>query len=144
MGTRSNIGYINDEGKIRAAYCHYDGYLEHNGRILLDHYTDAAKVKELVELGDMSFLAPNVHPTPDSGHSFDNNEADVTVFYGRDRGENDVAPVTHDVISDWIGNKNSWVEYFYLFMPEVSTWMVYAVHNKRWKQLTEELIKQEA
>ena len=144
MGTRSNIGYINDEGKIRAAYCHYDGYLEHNGRILLDYYTDAAKVKELVELGDMSFLGSKIHPTPGSGHDFDNNENDVTVFYGRDRGENDVAPVTYDTVSKWVNRKDSWEEYYYLFMPEISTWMVYAVHDKRWKQVTEDLIKQEA
>lgn len=144
MGTRSNIGYINDEGKIRAAYCHYDGYLEHNGRILLDYYTDAAKVKELVELGDMSFLGSKVHPTPGSGHSFDNNENDVTVFYGRDRGENDVAPVTYDTVSEWVNRKDSWEEYYYLFMPEISTWMVYSVHNKRWKQVTDDLIAQEA
>ena len=117
MSTRSNIGYINDEGMIRAAYCHYDGYLEHNGRILLDHYTDAAKVKELVELGDMSFLAPKIHPTPGSGHDFDNNENDVTVFYGRDRGENDVAPVTYDTVSKWVNRKDSWEEHYYLFMP---------------------------
>ena len=144
MGTRSNIGYINDEGKIRAAYCHYDGYLEHNGRILLDYYTDAAKVKELVELGDMSFLGSKIHPTPGSGHDFDNNEDGVTVFYGRDRGENDVAPVTYDSVSKWVNRKDSWEEYYYLFMPEISTWMVYAIHNKRWKQVTEDLIKQEA
>ena len=144
MGTRSNIGYINDEGKIRAAYCHYDGYLEHNGRILLDYYTDAAKVKELVELGDMSFLGSKVHPTPGSGHSFDNNENDVTVFYGRDRGENDVAPVTYDTVSEWVNRKDSWEEYYYLFMPELGTWMVYSVHDKRWQQVTEDLIAQEA
>ena len=144
MSTRSNIGYINNEGKIRAAYCHYDGYVAHNGRILLEHYTDAAKVKELVELGDMSFLAPKVNPTPGSGHDFDNNEDGVTVCYGRDRGENDVAPVTYDSVSKWVNRKDSWEEYYYLFMPEISTWMVYAIHNKRWKQVTEDLIKQEA
>ena len=144
MSTRSNIGYINDEGKIRAAYCHYDGYVAHNGRILLEHYTDVAKVKELVELGDMSFLAPKVNPTPGSGHDFDNNEDGVTVFYGRDRGENDVAPVTYDTVSKWVNRKDSWEEYYYLFMPELGTWMVYSVHDKRWKQVTEDLIKQEA
>ena len=144
MSTRSNIGYINDEGKIRAAYCHYDGYLEHNGRILLDHYTKAAKVKELVELGDMSFLAPKIHPTAGSGNDSDNNENDVTVFYGRDRGEYGVDPITYDTVSKWVNRKDSWEEYYYLFMPELGTWMVYAVHDKRWKQVTEDLIKQEA
>ena len=143
MGTRSSIGYITDNGDIKTAYCHYDGYLEHNGRILLDHYTDAAKVKELVGFGDMSFLAPEVYPTLGSGHSFDNNEDGVTVFYGRDRGEDGVDATNYQTLTDWVEN-GSWQEYFYLFMPEVSTWMVYSVHDKRWKQLTEDLIAQEA
>ena len=144
MSTRSNIGYINDEGIIRAAYCHFDGYVSHNGRILLEHYTDAAKVKELVELGDMSFLAPKVHPTPGSGHSFDNNENDVTIFYGRDRGEDDVDAKNYQTIAHWVNRPHIWIEYFYLFMPEVSTWMVYSIDDKRWKKVTEDLIKQEA
>ena len=143
MGTRSSIGYITDNGDIKTAYCHYDGYLEHNGRILLDHYTDAAKVKELVELGDMSFLAPKVHPTPGSGHSFDNNENDVTVFYGRDRDEDGVDAKNYQTITHWVTN-GSWQEYFYLFMPEVSLWMVYSVHDKRWQQVTDDLIAQVA
>lgn len=86
MATRSNIAYKTAEGKIRAAYCHYDGYTSNNGEILRRFYTDADKVKTLVDLGSMSFLAAKVFPTK-PGHSFDTPEAGVVVFYNRDRGE---------------------------------------------------------
>ena len=43
MATRSTIAMKTPEGKIRAIYCHWDGYPEHNGKMLLDNYQDAAK-----------------------------------------------------------------------------------------------------
>jgi hypothetical protein len=36
---------------VKSVYCHYDGYLEHTGKILLEHY-NSAKANELVALGD--------------------------------------------------------------------------------------------
>lgn len=52
MATRSLIGFI-EQGDIVASYCHYDGYLEWNGKILLEHYNDYASAKELVLGGAM-------------------------------------------------------------------------------------------
>ena len=57
MGTRSNIVYVDDDQykgrRVVASYCHYDGYLDHTGRMLFDHYNSQKKAKELVDLGDM-------------------------------------------------------------------------------------------
>ena len=36
MATRSTIGYETPEGRYRATYCHYDGYLSRMKRELLD------------------------------------------------------------------------------------------------------------
>ena len=33
MGTRSRIGVMHGD-KVKSVYCHWDGYLEHNGQIL--------------------------------------------------------------------------------------------------------------
>ncbi len=41
-------------------YCHWDGYLEHNGKILQNSYTDPFKVRELLDKGDMSSLSESV------------------------------------------------------------------------------------
>ena len=60
MATRSMIGVRRPDGKVEAIYCHWDGYLDHNGRILLHHYTDLEKVKALIALGDLSSLGPEI------------------------------------------------------------------------------------
>ena len=85
MATRSRIGIENEDGTVSSIYCHWDGYPDHNGKILLSHYTEREKVEELIALGDISSLKPNV--SPDSDHSFEKPQDDVTVAYHRDRGE---------------------------------------------------------
>jgi len=73
MSTRSAIAIQETkEGPVKYAYCHYDGYIEHNGKILNEHYRDPAKVKELLALGDMSSLDETL---------------DKSIFYHRDRKE---------------------------------------------------------
>ena len=52
MGTRSRVGVMHGD-KVKSVYCHYDGYLECTGQILLKHY-DSPKANELVALGDNS------------------------------------------------------------------------------------------
>tara|TARA_R100001082_G_scaffold108875_1_gene84892 strand:- start:131 stop:574 length:444 start_codon:yes stop_codon:yes gene_type:complete len=41
-------------------YCHYDGYLEHNGKLLLDNYTSTKDVKALISLGNIRSLKPTI------------------------------------------------------------------------------------
>jgi hypothetical protein len=48
------------DGTIGQVYCHWDGYLSHNGKILLVNYTDPFKVRELLDGGDMSSLRESV------------------------------------------------------------------------------------
>ena len=56
MGTRSRIGYELPDHSVVSVYCHYDGYVEVNGRILVEHYQDRKAVKELIDGGSMSSL----------------------------------------------------------------------------------------
>jgi len=85
MGTRSDIIVHRADGKWARVYCHWDGYLSHNGRILFDHYTSQKQAEKLVSHGDMSSLAPRC--SKPKGHSFDKPVKGFTVYYGRDRGE---------------------------------------------------------
>jgi len=62
MSTRSNIVYDTGES-VRVVYCHHDGYLDHNGRILFDHYNSEDKVEALINIGDFSSLKPTVEET---------------------------------------------------------------------------------
>jgi hypothetical protein len=56
MGTRSAIGYQLPSGRIRAVYCHWDGYPKHQVPILIEHYNSLEKVKALIKPGSMSSL----------------------------------------------------------------------------------------
>ena len=114
MGTRSAIGYKTPEGKIRAKYSHYDGYPSYTGAMLQEHYQEARKIAQMVELGDQSFIAPNVFPTNDT-HSFDTPQEDVIVFYGRDRGESNVEAKDFDTVQEFVEYyEGAGCEYFYL------------------------------
>ena len=129
MGTRSAIGYKTPEGKIRAKYSYYDGYPAYTGAMLLEHYTEARKIAQMVELGDQSFIAPNVFPTNDT-HSFDTPQEDVIVFYGRDRGEVGVDAEEFDNVQDFVDYyEGSGCEYFYLITTG-GEWIVND-HNER-------------
>jgi hypothetical protein len=113
MGTRSAIGYKTPEGKVRAKYSHYDGYPAYTGAVLNEHFQEARKIAQMVELGDQSFIAPNVFPKGE--HSFMKPEEDVIVFYGRDRGESNVEAKEFDTVQEFVDYyAGAGCEYFYL------------------------------
>jgi hypothetical protein len=94
MGTRSRIGVMHGD-KVKSIYCHYDGYLEHNGQVLAQYY-DSAKANNLVALGDMSTLRPQIGEkhafsqfdlSPEEVEAYKELTRDWCTFYGRDRGE---------------------------------------------------------
>ena len=63
MGTRSTIALEFADGTVEQVYCHWDGYLEHNGQILAKHYMDPFKVRDLIALGGFSSLDTTVEAT---------------------------------------------------------------------------------
>ena len=103
MNTRSAIGYKLPTGEVRGIYCHNDGYLSFNGRMLQQNYQESGKVTEMVELGDMSSLRDQI--------------AD-NVYYQRDRGEDgvDVATQSFTDVDDFVTKlAASNCQYFYLW-----------------------------
>ena len=98
MATRSTIAIQNEDGTVTGIYCHWDGYPEHNGKILVNDYTTEEKVRELIALGDISSL----------GSTIDKTEA-----YGRDRGENSVGPHKGKSHHEFVGKYGQ--QYDYLF-----------------------------
>jgi hypothetical protein len=93
MSTRSRIGIELENGKVQSVYCHFDGYVDGVGKVLINHYTDIEKIRKMIFLGDMSSLAESVE-CPE-GHSYENRKEGFSVFYGRDRGETGIHSVTH-------------------------------------------------
>jgi len=99
MATRSTIGIIdNKTGVVTSIYCHWDGYPENNGRILVDHYTDPAKIHQLMALGALSSLCEEIGEK----HDFNTNSQSYCTAYGRDRGETQVGSMTHNSIDAWL------------------------------------------
>jgi hypothetical protein len=56
MSTRSFIAVQKEDGSIIDTYCHWDGYIQHNGRILQKFFSDYDKALSLVEGGSISHL----------------------------------------------------------------------------------------
>jgi len=52
MGTRSRVAVMHGD-VCKSVYCHYDGYLDYTGRILLAHYNSTA-ANLLIARGDNS------------------------------------------------------------------------------------------
>ena len=52
MGTRSRVAVMHGD-VCKSVYCHYDGYLDYTGRILLAHYNSTA-ANALIARGDNS------------------------------------------------------------------------------------------
>lgn len=115
MSTRSYICIERPNGKYQGIYCHSDGYLTYNGAMLLDNYNEREKVEKIISLGDISTLQENIDPNPNYPHSFDDRQSHVTVFYGRDRGENKNIISARDVTLDEINRPDSWIEYCYVY-----------------------------
>ena len=94
MGTRSRIGVMHGD-KCKSVYCHWDGYLSHNGRILQEHY-DSSRANHLVALGNLSILGKEIGEKH-AFSQFDVRAEEVqaykeltenwTTFYMRDREE---------------------------------------------------------
>ena len=56
MATRALIGYLDEDRNFTCTYNHYDGYPDHLGKALLDHYDSDEKAKEIANTGYISFV----------------------------------------------------------------------------------------
>jgi hypothetical protein len=128
MATRSTIGIMNSDSTVTAVYCHWDGYPEYNGNILMENYNTEAKVRELIGLGSISSLGEKIgekHPFSKyelkEGEVYDEAAYEgMTTFYGRDRGEQNVEASTFTDSTEFVRDFSE--EYNYLFIN--GTWYV--------------------
>jgi len=134
MATRSTIAMKTPEGNVRAIYCHWDGYPAHNGEMLRRYYTDPAKVKELIDLGDLSSLRMEIGQKHPFDRNYEQPELALTddwcMAYHRDRGEDwdSVAPKTYETVGEWVAEFDMGVEYYYLF--DGKDWIVNEYEKK--------------
>lgn len=110
MGTRARIGIVEPDGSVTSIYTHWDGYPDHHGPILLNHYATEERVRALLTLGDLSVLDENLGEK----HDFDIRPKGVCTAYSRDRGEAGVDARRSASVDDL---KEIAEEYTYLFRP---------------------------
>lgn len=112
MATRSIIAKKHAAG-FRAIYCHWDGYPAHVGRILHSHYRDPLKLNQLLDLGSLSILGPEIGEKQSFGDPIDG----YCLAYGRDRGEHDIDAVelpNYAALVDYAG-KGMTCEWLYVW-----------------------------
>ena len=150
MATRSTIALEFADGTVQQVYCHWDGYLDHNGKILFENYKDPFKLRDLIDLGDISSLGPNIGEQ----HSFEipgtygspeyvaesERRQQITTFYGRDRNETGVGAKTFKDFADYKDN-HQYEEYEYILRKD-GNWYV-SQYGRPYELLKEALVRQE-
>lgn len=126
MATTSRIAIEKEDGSVDSVYCHFDGYPEYNGRILVENYNTRELATALVALGSLSALSLRLAPEPGESHNFENPIGDVTIAYHRDRDE-ELEIKHHDSVKSYL--KSDIEEYGYLFTKD-NEW-VYVVGSTK-------------
>ena len=135
MGTRSRIAVMHGD-VVKSVYCHWDGYLAWNGKLLQEHY-DSAKANQLVALGDLSSLKPEIgeahpfgyHGTDISAEDYEKQFGNMCTFYGRDRGETGTEwKVSHSFAEFLEQVVNCCGEYYYIMKDGV--WYCGTLHER--------------
>jgi hypothetical protein len=127
MGTRSRIGYELPDHSVVSVYCHWDGYVEHNGRILVQEYLERENVQELIDGGSISSLRTRGTWTTGSalrdedgeyildenGYMTFENDRDPQPLYHTERGEE--LDIQHTSFDEFVSGNLGGEEYAYLF-----------------------------
>lgn len=155
MATRSRIGVMHGD-VVKSVYCHWDGYLAYNGKMLQEHY-NSARANELVSLGDLSSLQPNIgeahpfgyHSTDMSSAEYEAKFGDMCTFYGRDRGEADTEFKVAHTFAEFLAQCDGCgAEYYYIIKDGVwycgTTYENTHPLSKTLTALTEALAEEEA
>ena len=150
MATRSTIALEFADGTIGQVYAHWDGYLAHNGKMLLEYYSNPFILRDLIDLGSISSLAPTIGTKRPFSHydtelslvEFQKQYNDMTTFYGRDRGEtNTEARYFNDYLQFLVDGQEEEYDYILRNVNGVATWFV-SDHGGDFKLLTEALAEE--
>ena len=106
MATRNRIAIETQDGVI-SIYCHWDGHIETNGKILFENY-DREKTEQLIALGNISSLKSTIEDTD---------------AYHRDQGDDLIQKLYLDVEDLFENGFNSGEEYVYCLTKD-NIWLV--------------------
>ena len=120
MGTRGRIGVMHGNN-CKSVYVHWDSYIDGVGRLLMEHY-DSSRANELVAMGDLSSLRPEIgvkHPfsslDPGAGSDYEQRYGNMCTFYDRDRGETECTWSVDHTFEDFLDRaKGCGAEFYYV------------------------------
>ena len=122
MATRSYIAIKHSDNTYTGVYSHYDGYVEHNGKILQEDYQNRDDVIKLIDGGDMSLLKTthtwqSEYQGKDAeGVSIYDKTREEQPLYYDERGDVDIEPKhfnTYQEMFDYAGDCGC--EYLYVY-----------------------------
>jgi hypothetical protein len=140
MGTRSRIGIEMPDHTVVSVYCHWDGYVEGNGKTLVEYYQNRDDVQELIDGGSMSALRTRStwnsgsmlrdgngeYIRDDQGYIMSEGDRDPQPQYHSERGEE--VEVLHSSFDEFV-NGNCGEEYAYLFDLN-DNWKAFKINYK--------------
>lgn len=112
MSSRAYICIQKENNTYLGIYLHNDGYLSNAGSILFDYYQNEKKVNELINLGDLLILKPNLYPNQKFIHSFNNPQIGVSLFYQRDGNYQNI---NSRIINLKNLTNDYWIEHCYVY-----------------------------
>jgi hypothetical protein len=140
MGTRSRIGYELPDHSVVSVYCHYDGYVEHNGKILVEYYQNRDDVMDLIDGGGISSLRTrgewNSKALKDedgewisdaAGYLMYENDREPQPLYYTERGEE--LDIAHTSFDEFVSGNLGGEEYAYLFDLN-GNWKAYKINYR--------------
>lgn len=131
MSTNSSIGVRNDDGGVEYIYCHWDGSIENNGRILMQYFDSKEAAHELVDLGNVSALDVEGHDGDETevGKIVEINGCNVNVYTGKRAGKKRYAHSPLNMVMD-----RGTAEYVYVF--DDNWWVACRETNWEFEELT--------
>jgi len=132
--TRSTVAIEDKSGKVSGTYIHSDGYVDGVGNTLKKNFNKADKVSSLLDLGQYGISSLDKSIKGGDDHSFDNQKKGETVFYGRDRGEE------NDMTSDF-KDRDAFLashteEFAYLYSVKDKKWYYNEAYgDEGWQEL---------
>ena len=168
MSTNSLIFQEQQDGTLKGIYCHWDGYLQYNGVILSESYSDPKKLAKLLELGDLSSLGEELEASEavrlygnyyyisdefkalsDEEQERLKNEAQsgkYTIAYHRDRGE-ELRPLKTITLEEQKNGEDYFSDHYeYIYVQDKNgVWYVNSIFGNKmingltFKKLEEEL-----
>lgn len=126
MSTHFTVAVQNEDGSVRQVYGNSDGHVAHAGRILLQHYSDRAKLNKLIDEGEISVLDKEIGEK----HSFkyEDRPADTCTFYRRDGGAFSISANLYESFQVFVQAKKQYSQEYDYVYTLANEWIVTSRH----------------